>query len=173
MMLKKRLLCLVALLGLALSGSALAVPKSLKINPTKQKMPSQQQGKGQWSKEKGACTAQNARVKELLAQQKELQNQAREKEAEEKSLLAQARQVEAQRLAIEHAHRAGQHNSGTEAELKAKEQERVNLEHQATERSKEREQLLHQAHELDKERLAAEQQHKQECGGGSGHKPVS
>ena len=170
MMLKKRLLCIAALVGLALSGSALAVPKSLKMNPPKPKTPSQQQGKGQWSKEKGACSAQNAHIKEFLAQQKQLQNQAREKEGEEKSLLAQARQIEAQREALEHAHRLGQHGSGTEAEIKAKEQERVNLEHQATERSKEREQLLRQAHELDKERLAAEQQHKQECGGGSGHK---
>jgi uncharacterized protein YyaL (SSP411 family) len=169
MMLKTRLLLLSVSLGLALSGGALAAPgnqkpvKKTNANPPKM---------GQGAQDKSACRALNSQAKELLAREKQLHEEAKAKEGEEKALIAQATQIERQRVAEEHSLRTVQNKGTEESRLKAQEQQRVNLEHQATEKSKEREALIKQADEVGKQRRDIEERHKQECQHGAGSKPV-
>jgi predicted RNase H-like nuclease (RuvC/YqgF family) len=172
MKLKPRSLYLLAWLGLALGVGVFATPGTRKLTPPVKKANANGQKTGKWAQDKSACKALNSQAKELLTQEKQLHTQAREKEAEEKALLAQSKQIEMHRVAEEHSLRKGQNNAAAEARIKAQEQQRVNLEHEAKEKSKECEALNKQADELGKQRAEVEQQHKQECQFGKEPKPV-
>jgi chromosome segregation ATPase len=176
---KTNLLSLTTLLALALMGTALAGSRNdktlLNINKgTKAPKASNpaKSGNKTWSQEKGACHSLDSRSKELLAQEKQLHQQAKAKEAQERSLRKEAKAIEAQRESIEHSRHRGVTNVGTNEQARADEQRRVELEHQADAISKEREQLERQANEIGKERRSLEAQHKQECAHG-GHAKIS
>ena len=163
---KQRFLALPVALGLVV-GSALAAPQTekplaKKPNANASKTP------GRWAQEKGVCEGFDAKAKELTSQERQLLAQAREKETEAKSLVAQAAQVERQRVAEEHSLKRG--DTAGEARLKEQEQQRVSLEHQATEKEKERGALIRQADELARQRREVETQRKEQCTFGKGAK---
>jgi predicted RNase H-like nuclease (RuvC/YqgF family) len=125
------------------------------------------------NQQNGSCKELLAQSRELMAQEKQLHEQGKALLGEEKSFNKQAEAVEAQRVAMEHSMRSGLSHSGTEAQLKQMEQQRVSLERQGVEKSKEREQIERQADEINKQRVELERQHNEQCGGHHKIKPVT
>lgn len=164
MALNKNLVSAFLGVGLLLSGT-LAASQTAKP-PAKKANAGAPKKNGQWAQEKGACEGLDSKAKELTAQEKQLYAQAKEKETEARSLIAQAAQIEKQRVAEEHSVKKG--DAAGEARLKSQEEQRVSLEHQATEKQKEREGIIKQAEGLAQERKQVEAQHRQDCTLGKG-----
>jgi hypothetical protein len=167
MLLKKLMVspavCAVLLAGVAFAGQKINAPQRAGKNAANTEKSTAAGQKGKWAQEKGTCESLNTQMKDKLAQEKQLHEQARADESQEKSILAQAKAVEAQRVALERTEVKGRNNTGIESEVRAKEQQRVALEHQAEEVSKQREQLEKQANELAQQRRSIEEEHKADC----------
>ena len=155
---KMRFVVVVVTLGLMAGGGVVAESQATKPPATK---PSAKKANPNWAKEQGACQGLNQKAKSLLAQEKQLNQQAKAKEAEVRALVAQSKQLEIRRVAEEHAAKKGNAAAGTEA--RGQEGQQAHLEQQVKEKQKERETLVKQADELGKQRREVEAQHKQEC----------
>lgn len=121
--------------------------------------------------DRSECRGFDQQEHALVAQQRELDQRAKEFETEEKGLIAQANTIEQERVALERSSPRGANRTATENEIKSKEQQRVNLMHEADGKAKEREATLQQADALIKERKNLEAQRNQACGNAAHSNP--